>query len=71
MCVCVCYLYFNKKTVYSTYLLLLLQAQNEIDKMLNRLSGDELFCDPDFPAEPESIYYSQSTDYKWLRPKVC
>jgi len=36
------------------------------------LSNGELFCDPEFPAEDSSVFFSRSEkrNFKWLRPHV-
>ena len=49
------------------------QEKDKIGKLIDSLRPEELFCDDDFPADDTTLYNSdheESSDIKWLRPKV-
>ena len=56
------------------YYYFILQKFSRIEKILNSLEPDELFCDPDFPADANSLYFNDDNSIKkhvvWKRPKV-
>ncbi|KAJ8313093.1 hypothetical protein KUTeg_010466, partial [Tegillarca granosa] len=48
-----------------------LTSSDVIQNILEELGPDELYCDPDFPADKHALFYSNkdSSDVVWKRPK--
>jgi len=51
------------------------QSHSQVQQLLDNLREGELFCDPDFPADNMSLFYSlekQAAERTiiWKRPKV-
>ena len=52
-----------------------LQEKDKIKKLIDSLPAEELFCDDDFLADNRTLHTGnsdreESSDIKWLRPKV-
>lgn len=53
-----------------------MKDEGRLKSFLELVSANNLFCDPDFEADDNAIYYNEeSRSYadgiKWLRPKVA
>ena len=51
------------------------KSKARIEEIVDNLGPDELFCDPDFPADSQALFYSEDKHSAgktivWKRPKV-
>ena len=62
---------YSKKHIFES----VSKSKDKVYQILNHLNDGELYCDPDFPADNSSLYYSEEKlvadkSVVWKRPKV-